>query len=86
MCAKTCPKCNAQYPETANYCRACGLELLKPKNACSENKGAMCRTLTFNDDDVYCECCGSLTTYAVARNAAQTQSQSRIGSIPMARV
>jgi predicted amidophosphoribosyltransferase len=64
---KFCPKCKTDYPETANYCRICGLELTKEGNRCSENRGALCRTLTFRDDDVYCECCGSLTTYAAER-------------------
>ena len=75
MCNKICPKCGKRYAETANYCRACGLELTKEGNRCSENKGAMCRTLTFSDDDIYCECCGALTTYAASRQGLQSSPE-----------
>jgi len=81
MCFKICPDCGRQYPETANYCRACGLKLEKKEvNRCSENKGAMCRKLVFHDDDLYCECCGALTTFAAARAG---QRPPEIKSVPV---
>jgi len=83
MSNKFCPKCNTRYSETANYCRACGLELVKDKNACSENKGAQCHALEFNDDDIFCECCGALTTFAKARKAQEKAVP--IVSIPLLR-
>ena len=67
MMNKICPKCGRRYTEIENYCTKCGIELEKDKNRCSENKTAMCSHRVFEDDDMYCSYCGSLTTYAKAR-------------------
>jgi len=64
---KICPKCKKQYYELANYCRKCGIALEKDRNRCSENKTTLCGNRNYEDDDVYCEYCGSLTTYALER-------------------
>ncbi len=64
---KRCPKCNKQYTELENYCSKCGIELVKEKNMCSENKTKYCSHRVYGDDDLYCAYCGSLTTYAVKR-------------------
>lgn len=64
---KRCPKCGRQYHELENYCTKCGLELIKEKNRCSENKTVMCSHRVYADDDVYCTYCGALTTYAKQR-------------------
>jgi hypothetical protein len=84
MSNKLCPSCNTRYGDTAHYCRACGRELIKLDggNCCSENKGDLCRTLKFSDDDVYCECCGSLTTYAAER-VKNSAPASAIKTIPV---
>lgn len=67
MMNKRCPKCNKQYTELENYCSKCGIELVKEKNMCSENKTKYCSHRVYGDDDLYCAYCGSLTTYAVER-------------------
>jgi hypothetical protein len=72
---KICPKCNRRYIELKNYCRACGIQLVrdkdrcsenKHKNRCSENKHNLCEFAQFDDADVCCSYCGSLTTYGRA--------------------
>ena len=64
---KICPKCRREYSELDNYCTKCGLELEKEENRCSEMKTQLCRHRVYADDDVYCSCCGALTTYALER-------------------
>lgn len=64
---KKCTKCNIQYTEFDNYCTKCGIELERETNRCSENKTTMCSHRVYNDDDMYCAYCGSLTTYAKER-------------------
>lgn len=61
---KRCPKCGKQYKGLENYCTKCGVQLEKDYNRCSGNKSALCSHAKFNDDDMYCAYCGSLTTYA----------------------
>jgi RNA polymerase subunit RPABC4/transcription elongation factor Spt4 len=68
MINKRCPKCERVYSELDNYCRKCGIVLEKDLNRCSGNKTTRCEHLTFDDDDVYCPACGSLTTYAVGKD------------------
>lgn len=60
---KICPTCNREYKEFENYCRKCGIELIKEPNKCSENKMALCKDMEFADDDIYCSICGAPTTY-----------------------
>ncbi len=64
---KRCPKCGRQYGELSNYCRKCGVELERDYNRCSENKTTLCSHASFADDDIYCDFCGALTTYAKER-------------------
>lgn len=64
---KVCPKCKKEYTELENYCTQCGFELEKTPNRCSENKTARCAKRVYEDDDIYCAYCGSLTTYALER-------------------
>ena len=61
---KICPTCKREYTELENYCRKCGIELIKEPNRCSEMKTALCKDAAFADDDLYCSYCGSPTTYA----------------------
>ncbi len=68
---KICPKCRREYTELENYCTKCGIVLEKQKNVCSENKTSMCRHRVYDDDDLYCAYCGSLTTYAQDRQKGQ---------------
>lgn len=70
MMGKTCPKCRKKYTELENYCTKCGLELVKEPNRCSENRTALCARRVYEDDDIYCAHCGSLTTYALERKRA----------------
>lgn len=65
---KECPKCGKEYYELDNYCTKCGIELVKQPNMCSEKKTTLCAHKIFADDDIYCSCCGALTTYALERN------------------
>lgn len=65
---KECPKCGRLYYELDNYCTKCGIELVKQPNRCSAPKTALCAHKVFADDDLYCSCCGALTTYALERN------------------
>ena len=65
MINKKCPKCGRKYTEFENYCTKCGIELEKEENRCSENKTTRCSRRVYNDDDIYCAYCGSLTTYAL---------------------
>lgn len=60
---KVCPTCGREYREIENYCTKCGVELIKESNRCSANKTALCRSRTFEDDDMYCSFCGAPTTY-----------------------
>lgn len=62
---KKCPKCGREYGELDNYCRKCGIELVKAQNECSEKRTVRCAHLHFEDDDLYCPACGALTTYAL---------------------
>ena len=64
------PQMRIQYYELSQYCKKCGLELVKDANRCSENKSSSCAKTSFCDDDVYCDKCGALTTYAAERKQA----------------
>lgn len=61
---KICPTCKREYTELENYCRKCGIELIKEPNRCSAMKTKLCMDAVFDDDDIYCSYCGSPTTYA----------------------
>lgn len=67
MIYKHCPKCHKRYYELANYCTKCGIELEKEKNMCTEMKTSMCAHIVYDDDDLYCQYCGALTTYATEK-------------------
>ena len=69
MHKKKCSKCGRQYYELSNYCNKCGIALDKDDNRCSENKTTQCSHKIFEDDDLYCDYCGSLTTYALELNS-----------------
>ena len=68
---RICPKCKRKYNELDNYCTKCGIALEKSPNMCSEMRTQMCRHRVFAEDDIYCACCGSLTTYALERQEKQ---------------
>ena len=68
---KKCPKCRVVYTEFENYCTKCGICLEKVDNKCSENKAARCERRIYKDDDIYCTYCGSMTTYALEREASR---------------
>ena len=63
---KICPNCQREYLEIDNYCTRCGVELVKERNRCSENRTPLCKGKTFAEDDVYCSICGAPTTYGKA--------------------
>jgi len=64
---KKCSVCGRMCPEIENFCTKCGVKLEKAPNRCSENKTTLCSHRIYEDDDIYCAYCGSLTTYALER-------------------
>lgn len=58
---KICPTCKREYTELENFCRKCGIALVKEPNRCSEMKTAICKAAEFKDDDLFCSYCGALT-------------------------
>ena len=64
---KKCGSCGKKYNELENYCTKCGLVLDKDDNLCSGNKTPLCIDKVYEQDDVFCSYCGSLTTYAMQR-------------------
>ncbi len=69
MTGRICPSCGRRYKGLARYCTKCGVELVKDKNRCSKMLTQLCRDAEFEEDDVYCCYCGSLTTFAEERMA-----------------
>ena len=60
---KICPACRREYTELENFCRKCGIALVKESNRCSEMKTALCKTAEFEANDLYCSFCGALTEH-----------------------
>lgn len=67
MSNKRCPTCGKRYSGLESYCTKCGIPLVKDENRCSEMKTELCRHRVYDDDDIYCCYCGSLTTYAAEK-------------------
>ncbi len=65
---KICPTCGKRYAGLESYCTKCGIPLVKDANHCSQNKTELCKHRNFEDDDIYCCYCGSLTTYALEKH------------------
>ena len=67
MANMTCPTCGRRYKGLARFCGTCGIELVRDKNRCSEQRTNLCKNAEFPEDDVFCCYCGALTTFAVER-------------------